>query len=390
MRIILIGNYPPDQQWSMRRFTGQLKEGVEALGASVEVYLPPVIVGKLGARGYGLGKWLGYVDKYLITPTLLRRKLRRVPPNTIVHICDHSNSIYVKALGKRPHLITCHDLLAIRSAHGEISQNQTKWSGRLQQKMILKGLKRSRQIVSVSEATRRDVARLVGNRSELQYLVPNSLNDDFIEETQAGGKDREKKGPPRRNLFNGMPYIIHIGGEKWYKNRSAVLEIFASLQKDGNQLQLVVVGPRFSDAALEKSGCLQMKEKIHYFSGISDHDLRGLYRNAELLLFPSLIEGFGWPILEAQACGCPVATFAIEPMSSLNALPELTAGDGTGGNDDIIKLVAACQNQLVLSHRERSPQKDKIRQFAAKFSNQASAEAYMEIYRGLLLNAGES
>lgn len=384
MQIILVGNYPPDKQWSMRRFTGQLSEGLSAQGHAVEVYLPPVIIGKLGARPNGLGKWLGYIDKYLLAPYLLRKKLRKLSQGAVVHICDHSNAIYTKALKAVPHLITCHDLLAVRSALGEIPQNHPKWTGRQQQSMILEGLRRSRMIASVSEATRQDVARIVGNRDDWQHLVPNALDDAFIDEAHKPASHKQPPSPPIAGLAEGTRYVMHIGGEKWYKNRKAALRIFSQLLTDEEDLNLIIVGPEFPDEVLKDNGCGGAKDRIHYAQGISDEDLRALYRGAAMLLFPSLMEGFGWPILEAQACACPVLTLDIEPMRSLNAEAGLTVEADSNSDTGIRALAGACQRQFQLSPQARADQAQRLKEFAASFTNQASVEAYLSLYKKLL------
>lgn len=383
-RVLLLSNYAPDKQFSMRRFTKQLKQGLKAEGLAVEVYRPKVIVGKLGAKPSGFGKWLGYVDKYLLAPLHLRMKRRSLPENSVVHICDHSNAIYTKALQGVPHLVTCHDLLAVRSALGEIPHNRPKRTGRLQQSMILKGLKRSRMIASVSEATRQDVARIVGDCGDWQHLVPNALDDAFVEEAKSPGLSAPPPSPALAGLPAGSRYVMHIGGEKWYKNRKAVLQIYSQLLAEAADLRLVIVGPEFPEAVLQASGCGEAKDRIHYAPGICDEDLRALYRDAELLLFPSLMEGFGWPILEAQACGCPVATLGIEPMRSLNAAPELVAEVETTDRAGIDRMVELCHRQLHLPTPARAMQAQRMKDFAAAFTNQASAKAYLELYQELL------
>ena len=71
--VLLLSNYEPDKQYSMRRFTEQLADGLQQLDFSVEVFPVPTIVGKLGAKGSGIGKWIGYIDKYLLFPFVLKR-----------------------------------------------------------------------------------------------------------------------------------------------------------------------------------------------------------------------------------------------------------------------------------------------------------------------------
>ena len=66
--------------------------------------------GKIKPSASGLGKWLGYIDKFFLFPLDLRQAVEWAD---VVHICDHSNAVYTKYLQNVPHLVTCNDLLAI-------------------------------------------------------------------------------------------------------------------------------------------------------------------------------------------------------------------------------------------------------------------------------------
>jgi len=315
MKILLIGNYPRDKQRSMLRYSGLLEEGLKKHSVSVEIFTPPVFFGRFFDTTKGAGKWLGYIDKYLLAS--LQLWLKRVFRKTfdVAHICDHSNAHYLFVLMGLPHTITCHDMLAVRSAKGEFPENSVGFFGRIQQSIILSGLKRSKNLTCVSKATSSDFCRLVG-RVEPVTIIPNAIHPKLLTDTQ-----RITKRPD-------SPYLLHVGSDAWYKNRLAVLKIFKELVRRDPKLTLRIVGPNFSDSDLQKTGTETLLPQIRYFSNLSDEDLAEIYAGAELLLFPSLIEGFGWPILEAQARGTPVLTSASFPMAELNALEELRiAGD---------------------------------------------------------------
>ena len=379
--VLLLSNYEPDKQYSMRRFTEQLADGLQQLDFSVEVFPVPTIVGKLGAKGSGIGKWIGYIDKYLLFPFVLKRKLRQLPSNSIIHIIDHSNAPYSKWLQRCHHVVTCHDLLAIRCALGEIPQHEPRWTGKQQQAMILRGLKDSQCIASVSLATQQDVTRLVGAQPEWQHHIPNALNERFIQEAHRESVETIDQLKPLLQLPAENRYIMHIGGEKWYKNRKSVLHIIAKLAAKDPALHLVIVGPEFSSEALNETACTELLPRIHYFSGIEDEQLRELYRAAELLIFPSHIEGFGWPILEAQACGCAVATFRVEPMHSLNAIEELAVGEDIQDNSALDHLAIAAWRYMELPEAAKTEQRQQMKHFAAQYTNEASAKAYCELYQ---------
>ena len=161
MKILLIGNYPHDRQASMQRMCGLLQNGLRAAGLDAEVMTPPAFAGKLLASGSGLGKWLGYIDKFIVFPILLKRRIKQLAGQSlVVHICDHSNAYYTRVLDGVPNIVTCHDLLAIRSALGEVPENPTGWSGKRLQSIILEGLNRARHVACVSTATSHDLLRL--------------------------------------------------------------------------------------------------------------------------------------------------------------------------------------------------------------------------------------
>jgi hypothetical protein len=118
MRIILLGNYAPDGQESMERFAQMLDTGFQKAGIGTEIWRPvPIVGGKIGTAHAGIGKWLGYIDKWLLFPLILRWRVRSRglnTPDVRFHVCDHSNSPYLGHLNKNQSGITCHDVLAIR------------------------------------------------------------------------------------------------------------------------------------------------------------------------------------------------------------------------------------------------------------------------------------
>ena len=380
--ILLVGNYRPDGQRSMQRFTRLLADGLSGRGLSVEIFYPPVIFGRLGAANHGIGKWLGYFDKYILTPFFLRRAVRRTPRPRLIHICDHSNAIYTRVVAAEPHLVTCHDLLAIRSALGEIPQNPLRATGKRQQAMILDGLRRSRHIVSVSGATKEDVIRLVGDSPPLAHVIANALDGQFIRAAQTPRPALRQSLPDPLGLPPEAEIYTHIGGEKWYKNRAAVLRLFAAIARRRPEAQLAIIGCRFSGDQLEQNRCSGLTERIHYLHGITDEALRGLYARATLLLFPSWIEGFGWPILEAQACGCPVATLDHAPMNELNATPSLHLATDCEQSDWADQ--AASQIEESIHDVDAAPKPAALQAFSARFTNQSAIDAYLALYRSIL------
>jgi glycosyltransferase involved in cell wall biosynthesis len=312
MKILLVGNYVPDGQDSMQIYASMLEAGMRARGHEVHLLQPPAVLGPRVAEGSPLSKWLGYADKFV----LFRRELRRAAATAeIVHLCDHSNAMYVPALAHSAHVITCHDVLAIRSAMGHFPENRVSVTGRMFQRLIARGLRQAGAILCVSGKTRDDLRQYLGIPEERLHVIPNALHWPY----KPASADACAPFLASVGLRQGEPYFLHLGGNHWYKNRGAAIEIFAELRKLPKyaEAKLVMAGGPMEPALRTIAQKHQLDGVLLEAVGLSNDHLQALHSCALALLFPSLEEGFGWPILESQACGCPVVTTDRPPMNNV-------------------------------------------------------------------------
>ena len=392
MRVLLIGNYPHDRQESMQRFASMLLSGLQAAGITAELIVPKPCFGKLKRSGTGLGKWLGYIDKFLLFPIFLHRSLLKIKEPIVVHICDHSNAFYTRYLQDVPHVVTCHDLLAVRSARGEVPENPTRWSGRQLQDMVAKGLARARQVVCDSEATQRDVHRLIALARDRVSTISIGFNYPYspmpepeararIEPLLRGSKPLSATTPNAASQRPG--FILHVGGNQWYKNRLGVLRIYArAVAANPATPDLVMAGKPFTAEMEAHVAANRLQERVRSVKECGNEDLRALYSLADLLLFPSLAEGFGWPVIEAQACGCPVLCGSIEPF------PEVTRGtarmhdpaDEPGFATELLRLLAQPDARKAIAAQGL----DNARRFAPATMVASYIECYDRLIRGSL------
>jgi glycosyltransferase involved in cell wall biosynthesis len=314
MRILLVGNYSLDGQSSMLRYAEMLRRQLSLRGHQVEIIQPQPVVGDL-VKAPTLRKWFGYVDKYLIFPPKLRS---RSSAFDIVHVCDHSNSMYLPHTNGRPAGITCHDLIAITSAQGRFPHARIYPAGRLQQRWILKCLAAAHNVVCVSTNTAQELATLSNGAVQNVVVIPNSLNFDY---SPAPAEDvfamRNRLG-----IAAEERYLLHIGANHWYKNRAGVLRIFQLLNEllrtsASRPLRLVLAGHSLSKDLHDFITDHGLQASVIEVVDPSNEELRSLYSGAAALLFPSLYEGFGWPLIEAQSCGCPVITSNRPPMTEV-------------------------------------------------------------------------
>lgn len=313
MKLLLVGNYLPDRQDSMQLYASMLASGMRQRGHDVRLLHPPAVLGAFVAAHSPLSKWLGYADKFL----LFRSELRRAAAQAdLVHLCDHSNAMYIPALARFPHLVTCHDILAIRSARGHFPENPVGLTGRLFQALIARGLRRARTILCVSAKTRDDLHQYLHVPQERLHVVANGLHWPYQP------LDRAARTPLLHSvgLAPDDQYFLQIGANHWYKRRPAAIAIFAELRKLAPyaSARLVMAGGPMTaelEATAQQHG---VRDAILGIPGPTNPQLQALYSGALAMLFPSREEGFGWPIVEAQACGCPVAIADRRPMNEVD------------------------------------------------------------------------
>jgi glycosyltransferase involved in cell wall biosynthesis len=300
----------------MQRFNAMMLRGLTTAGVHAELIRPEPVLGNLKSLGQFVAKWLGYIDKYILFPRRLKKKLSMQP--RLVHICDHSNAVYVGRCKRAPVLVTCHDLLAVRGALGEQTDSPASFTGRILQRWILSGLRNADAIVCVSYATAEDANRLVvGNNSRPRISVaPMGLNYPYRKLPPEVARPRLAK----IEAFDvDLPFVLHVGSNLRRKNRDGVLRIFARCKDKWNG-RLVVAGDLLNEELASLAENLGVADRIAQFDNPESELLEALYNCAVALLYPSRFEGFGWPIIEAHACGCPVI------CSNSGPLPE-GAGD---------------------------------------------------------------
>jgi glycosyltransferase involved in cell wall biosynthesis len=298
----------------MQRFAQLLRRELLASGNQVRLIRPPVLVNFPTSPLRRASKWLGYIDKFLLFPIRLYKAARWAD---VVHICDHSNSPYIHVLRKEPHLITCNDVLAIRSALGEIPDNPTRRSGIILQKIILGGLNRARRVVCISNNTRQELLRISHVDPAQVSVVYMGINFPYrqVEGAEAWSLIAKAAG----GRFEPQPFVFHVGGNQWYKNRLGVLRIYAQLWNLMGETapRLVMAGHALDDSMREFIAQNGLQEAVIEVQGCSNEALQAFYSMAEVMLFPSLAEGFGWPVIEAQACGCRVVTSDFAPLTEI-------------------------------------------------------------------------
>jgi glycosyltransferase involved in cell wall biosynthesis len=298
----------------MPRFAHMLADGMRARGHEVAMWAPKAKLVNLPAP-QALKKWLGYLDQYVMFPLEVRRRLRQCPPATIFVFTDQALGPWVPLLTNQARVVHCHDFLAQRSVLGEIPENPGSWTGYQYQAYIRRGYAKGQHFISVSERTKADLHRFLPVAPLSSEVVYNGLNQAFA--PQDASLMRQTLGQHTGlNLTEG--YLLHVGGNHFYKNRGGIVELYNAWRDQSDlALPLLMIGDAPNPALTAIHSRSPYQQDIHFLKGIPDDLVRVAYAGASVFLFPSLAEGFGWPIAEAMASGCPVITTNEAPMTEV-------------------------------------------------------------------------
>lgn len=299
---------------SMPRFARMLSNGMAERGYDVAVWQPVARWSKLSNITF-IKKWLGYIDQYLVFPRQVRKRIETLSSDTLFVFTDQALGPWVPLVADRPHVIHCHDFIALQSALGETPQAKTSWTGRKYQQLIRKGFSKGKNFISVSHKTREDLHRFLGKVPVFSEVVYNGLHQSFFPQDVEQARE-VISAASGVNLRQG--YVLHVGGNIWYKNRLGVVEIYEAWRSNSAiELPLVLVGEVPSEELSKRINASPFRQDIIVQTTIGDSLLVSAYSGATVMLFPSIDEGFGWPIAEAMAAGTLVITTGQDPMSEV-------------------------------------------------------------------------
>ena len=279
----------------------------------------------------------------------------------------HCTSAVAPMRSSVPTMITLHDVLGLE--HPE-------WFTRalaLHSKLVLAPAVRRASVVLVPSAYTRDrlVDRLQVDPERIR-LVPLGIEERFSPGEPPDGL-RERFGLER-------PYVLTVGTLQPRKNIERALHAFERLVASGSEHGLAIVGGRgwHDEPLAQRIRDSPAAERIVMTERVNDDDLIGLYRAAEVFVFPSRYEGFGLPPLEAMACGCPTI------VSDAGSLPEVV-GDAAlivpVGDGDAL---ASAIKETLVNQRLRSGLIRRGRAHAAQFSWEKTAAQTLDVYKRVL------
>ena len=310
-------------------------------------------------------------DTHALNHIAFPKFLRSLAPD-LVHIPLNR----VPLLMIRPYVVTVHDLSTLLfEFHG--SDTHMK----LRRGMYRRGLLRASRVISVSEATRRDLHDLLGIPFDHVRRVYEAPDPEFL--TPAGGAGEEEKQRILERYQISYPFLLYAGNIRPHKNVPRLVEAFAvvrdqlsshPLYKD---LRLIIIGDTISQYPSVRQAVIKSRaETVVRFLGFVPFDtLRCFYRSAAAFVFVSRYEGFGLPPLEAMACGTPVVA------SNVSSLPEVVGDSAVQVNPENVFEIARGIKEVLLNDELRASLIRCGLEHARRFSWERTAREVLAIYR---------
>jgi len=273
-----------------------------------------------------------------------------------------------------PYIITVHDLIRYFDMDGEETFiRPPNRRDRHYLNLDYEGIRRATGIIAVSQSTKDDL---------IHYLdVPDEKISVVYE-----GIDHSLFRPVSHRICN-YPYILFVGSEQPRKNFTTLLKAFSQLKSEPifKELKLVKVGSAggqeidFRSQTIGIIESLNLSSEVIFTNFVPETDLPAYYSGAEVFVLPSLYEGFGFPVLEAMACACPVIT------SNTSSLPEVTGKAGIMINPQDADILAQMMKQVLTNGELRDTMIRRGLEQAKRFTWEKAAEQTLEVYKKFII-----
>ncbi len=352
-RINLLGNTKSDKSVSMKIYAEQIFESLKRNSGQ------RFILSLFEPKDRSLPIIKNLISKDIYYPILAKFKSA-----DINHITDHSYGLLALWLKPEKTIVTCHDLNPCEYSR------QSSFLGKIRFWLNILTMKRAKNIIAVSNSTKTTILKHLNYKGTIT-VIHNGVNPLF------GTISVEDKILVKNslNISAQKKILLHIGSDYPVKNIGFILRILLKL----DDFIFVKVG-NFGQDNLDFISRNRLEDRIINLKNVSIEKLNEIYNIADIFIFPSFVEGFGLPILEAMRCGCPVI------CSNNSSLPEV-GGDAARyfeANDELeaIRLIENITSNKTLRY---SMIKNGFAQ-SEKFSWDKNALALVELYEKILNN----
>ncbi|WP_026994137.1 glycosyltransferase family 4 protein [Flectobacillus major] len=269
------------------------------------------------------------------------------------------HTYHLKHIGNKPFVLTYHDLIKERFNLGHLDNVSRE------NKQLL--LDKASKVIAISENTKQDLMEFYRISADKIDVVPHASTF--------------KSMSPYVNSHLKLPekYLLYLGTRNDYKNFDNLLQAIVPIFAKHKDFHLVCAGGgKFNEVEVQRLQALGLEKRVQQITFHADNTLFNLYQKATAFVYPSRYEGFGIPILEAFACGCPII------LSNTSCFPEVAQDAGWYFNPDSVAEMTARIEEVLLDKalQESLVKKGFLRQ--NDFSTQQTAQKTLDVYRSVL------
>jgi glycosyltransferase involved in cell wall biosynthesis len=256
-------------------------------------------------------------------------------------------------------IITVHDLIPL------VIPESTKLLKYYYSIILPRLLKVSDAIFVVSESTKKDIEKYYPDLDKPIHVKYQGYNSSVFNMEDNSNIEQIKE----RYDLQGTEYLLVVGECRAYKNTTAVIQAFSLLTS--KNIKLVIVGKlNKSDEDIHSiPKHFGVQDRVKFLGYVPNEDLATLYQGAVAFVFPSLYEGFGIPLLEAMACGCPIAA------SNTSSIPEVSGSAAVYFDphdiDDMAKVISDLLASESLQSRCRTLGLERVKSFSSSVLSRA-------------------
>lgn len=312
------------------------------------------------------------LNRFVDYPSWLRGQANQFD---LFHLADHSYSQLIHSLPADRTVVTCHDLDTFRSILEPEKEKRPLWF-RSMARRILNGFRQAAHVITNSNFTRAELLRhglFPPEKITVNYIGVHPVFSALPD------LDADRQAGEFLEASSGSILLLSVGSTIPRKRMDVLLKVFAKVREDYPQARLIRVGGPFTDSQLDLARVLEVEKSIRVLPFVSTEVLAAIYRRVTALLQTSDAEGFGMPITEALACGCPVIASDLEVLREVGgaACEFCPVGD-----------IAAWKETLtrVLSEDARAADVRRQRAIAqvTRYSWAEHARRAVEVYRKVL------
>lgn len=311
-----------------------------------------------------------YYERFWTFPRLVKQQKA-----DIFHVIDPSEAHIVYWLDKKtqPAIVTCHDLVNFYYNNNLQGSVQLPFISKATWVHAVKGMCHAKHIVSVSSITAKDTNTILGIPLEKITVTPNAVDSSFKQLPKSEIALLRQK----YNIPDDKFCLLNVGSNHPRKNLTTILKVVSHLV-DKIPIHFLKAGYDFTEEQKKYIDEQKLASNISYIGKPNKQTLVELYNAADILMAPSLHEGFGITILEAMACGTPVIT------SNTSALPEVTGDAGVLVNPLDSQALASAVCKLHSDHHQYQELVEKGIARAKLFTWEKTGEQLARVYEDIL------